>query len=106
MYIDFQENRVNRSVITVHTNLFAENRKLHKFAPTNSNFEKINYFRHVSSYTTCTLIFSKIGLVDQSKLCSQNYLQKIANCIILLLEFRKITPFGHALPPNGHACRF
>ena len=25
---------------TVHTNLFAKNRKLHKFATTNSNFEK------------------------------------------------------------------
>ena len=35
---------VNRSVITVHTNLFAKKtRKLHKFATTNSNFEKINF---------------------------------------------------------------
>ena len=22
------------------------------------------------------------------------------------LEFRKITPFGHALPPNGHSADF
>ena len=29
---------------TVHTNLFANNRKLHKFATTNSNFEKKNLF--------------------------------------------------------------
>ena len=34
-YINFQQNRVNRSVITVHTNVFAKNRKLHKFATTN-----------------------------------------------------------------------
>ena len=30
------------------TNLFANNRKLHNFATTNSNFEKIDYFSHVS----------------------------------------------------------
>ena len=40
MYIKFQQNRVSRSVKTVHTNLFANDRKLHKFATTNSNFEK------------------------------------------------------------------
>ena len=40
MYINFQQNRVCRSVKTVHTNLFAQYRKLHKFATTNSNFEK------------------------------------------------------------------
>ena len=41
MHINFQQNRVNRSVITVHTSLFArKNRKLHKFATTHSNFKK------------------------------------------------------------------
>ena len=39
MYINFQQNRVSRLVKTVHTNLFANNRKLHKFATCNSNFE-------------------------------------------------------------------
>ena len=34
-----------------HTNLFAKCRRLHKFATTNSNFEKIDYFRHASSYS-------------------------------------------------------
>ena len=34
MYIDFQQNRVCRSVKTVHTNLFAQYRKLHKFTTT------------------------------------------------------------------------
>ena len=33
----------------IHTNIFAKNRKLHKFATTNSNFAKINYFRYESS---------------------------------------------------------
>ena len=40
MYIEFQQNRICRSIKTVHTNLFAQYRKLHKFATTNSNFEK------------------------------------------------------------------
>ena len=35
--------------------------------------------------TTCISIFSKIGLVDQSKPCTQIYLQKIASCINLQL---------------------
>ena len=39
-YINFQQKRVSRSVQTVHTNLFAKNCKLHKFATCNSNFKK------------------------------------------------------------------
>ena len=35
MYIDFPQNLVSRSIKTVHTNLFAKNRKLHKFATCN-----------------------------------------------------------------------
>ena len=49
MYINFQQNWVSRSVKTVHTNLFAKKCELHKFATTNSNFEKIESFRHASS---------------------------------------------------------
>ena len=42
MYINFQQNGVSidRSVKTVHTNLFANNGKLHKFATNNSNLKK------------------------------------------------------------------
>ena len=42
MYINFQQTRVSRSVQTVHTNLFAKTRNLHKFATTNSNIEEKN----------------------------------------------------------------
>ena len=49
MYINFQQTRVSRSVKTVHTNLFAKNKKLHKVATTDRNCEKINSFRHASS---------------------------------------------------------
>ena len=38
--------------------------------------------------STCISIFSKFGLVDQSKLCTQIYLQKFANCIKLQLAIR------------------
>ena len=43
MYIIILHKQVCRSVktITVDTNLFAKYRKLHKFAATNSNFNKI-----------------------------------------------------------------
>ena len=39
MHINFQQNRVSRSVKTVHTNLFAKNCKLHQLATCNENFE-------------------------------------------------------------------
>ena len=44
MYINFQQNRVSRSVKTVHTNLFAKNCKLHKFATYNYNFKKSRFW--------------------------------------------------------------
>ena len=40
MYINIQRNQVVRSIKTVHTNLFAKQHKLHKFATCNSKFEK------------------------------------------------------------------
>ena len=40
MYNNFQQNRVSRSVKTVHTNLFAKIFNLHKFATCNWNFKK------------------------------------------------------------------
>ena len=49
MYINFQQNRVNRSVKTVLTNLFAKIRKFHEFATPNGNIYKIDSFRHASS---------------------------------------------------------
>ena len=48
MYLNFQQNRVTRSVITVHTTLFEK--KKHKFATTYRNLENIDYFRHASSF--------------------------------------------------------
>ena len=58
LYINLQQNRVNRSVITVHTNLLGKNRKLHKIATTNGNFLKIDYFRHAPSQNVLVYQFT------------------------------------------------
>ena len=76
MYINSQQNRVSRSVKSVHTNLLAKNQKLHKFATTNSNLEK-NYFRQASSDNVHMCFnFHPNRVSNQSKLCTQIYLQK------------------------------
>ena len=68
MYIDFQQNRVCRSVKTVHTNLFAQFRKLHKFATTNSNLKKnILDVHHHKTYVYIN--FQKIRLKHKSWPC-------------------------------------
>ena len=87
MYINLQQTRVSRSVQTVHTNIFANNRNLHKFATTNSNFEKKILFRHASSYNVHVYQFlAKSGwYVGHSKTVHTIYLQKIASCINLQL---------------------
>ena len=72
MYINFQQNWANRSAITVHTNVFAKkivsciNLQLSIF---------LLLFDSFSVKHTCISIFSKLGLVDQSKPCTQIYLQ-------------------------------
>ena len=58
MYINFQQNQVSRSLKTVHTNIFANNRKLHKIATTNSNIAINYYFRNASSYNVRVYQFS------------------------------------------------
>ena len=97
MYINFQQNRANKSVIAVHTNVFVKkiasciNRQLPIAIFQNRLFQTCIIVKR-----TCISIFSKIGLVNhQSKLCTQIYLQKFANSINLQLAIRisKITPF-------------
>ena len=59
MYIKFSKiGLVRRSVKNRAHNLFAKNRKLHKFATTNSNFEKKYFFRHASSLNVHIYQFS------------------------------------------------
>ena len=66
-----------------------KNRKLHEFATTNIFFLKNRHFQTcIIVKRTCISIFSKIGLVDQSKTCTQIYLQKYLNCNNLQLAIR------------------
>ena len=84
MYINFQQTRISRSV----TNR-AQVRKLHKFATTDSKFTNHQLFQIcINVQRTCISIFSIIGLVEQSKLCTQMYLQKIVSCINLQLAIK------------------
>ena len=56
MYINFQQNRVSRSVKTVHTNLFAKNCKLQfefreiaPFRPESPNYPYLSRFSNQSA---------------------------------------------------------
>ena len=110
MYVNFQKNRVNRSVITVHTNLFAKYLKLSKFATTNSNSFKLTQsdMHHRETYMYINFQQNWVS-IDQSNPYTQIYLHKIANCIYLKLAIR-ITK-NHAFQtcttslPNGHSGR-
>ena len=63
MYINFQQARVSRSVQTVHTNIFANNRNLHKFAITSDNFEKNDYLdmHHRITYMFINFVQNRAG---------------------------------------------
>ena len=63
MDINFQQNRVCRSVKTVRTNLFAQYGKLHKFATTNSNFEKKSIILDMHHHKTYMYINFQQNLV-------------------------------------------
>ena len=70
--------------------------KLHN-STTNNNFEKKKLFQTcIIVQRTCIAIFSRIGLVDQSKPCTQIYLQKIAYCTNMQLAIQI---------SKNHACR-
>ena len=106
-YINFQQYRVNRSVITLHTNVFAKNRKLHKLSTTNSNFKKLTLSDMRHRETHMYINFRQNRVSRSVKMVRTNLIAKNANCINLQLAIRilKNTPFGHALRPNGHSGR-
>ena len=102
MSINFQQTRVNRSVQTVHTNIFAKNRDLHKFATTYSNFEKNDYLDMHHRITYMYKFLAKSGWyvgLNQSKTVHTNLFAKFASCVNLQLPiiiFKKIDSFKHA----------
>ena len=80
-----------------------KNRKLHKFATTNTIFLKsaLSDMHHRKTYMYINFQQNRVSKLV--KTVHTNLFAKICN---LQLEFRKITPFGHALPPHGHSGRF
>ena len=58
MYINFQQNRANRSVKPCTQMYLQKNRKLHEFTTANNFFSKINSFRHASSLNVQVYHFS------------------------------------------------
>ena len=78
MQVKYQLNRDKRFVKTVNTK-----NKLNCM-----NLQLLIAIFKDRPFQTCISIFSEIGLVDQSKLCTQIYLQKFANCINLQLAIR------------------
>ena len=67
--------------------MFSKNRKLNKFATTNSIYEKINYFRHASSHSVHVCQFSaKSGLYRSVKTVhTKLFVKKIVSCINMQL---------------------
>ena len=85
MQVKYQLNRDKMFVKTVNTKnkLNCINLQLPIAIFKNRPFPACIIVKH-----TCISIFSKIGLVDQPKLCTQIYLQKFAICINLQLAIR------------------
>ena len=81
MYINFQQNWVSRSVKTVHTNLFANVCKLHKFATCNYNFEQ-------DAREAMRVVFS----VLTKRICMHktNFLRKYSNIVLKVILICKL----------------
>ena len=62
MYINFQQNGASRSVKTVHTNLFANNHKLHRFATCNS--KNRSFQTRIIQFPILELILRSIASAD------------------------------------------
>ena len=75
MYINFQQIWVRGSVKTMLTNIFANNR-INLQLPIAILKKKRLIQTYLIVKRTCISIFSKLGLVDQSKPCTPIYLQK------------------------------
>ena len=85
MHVKYQLNRNNKFVKTVNTK--------NKLNCTNLQpaiqISKNRFFQTcIIVKRTCISIFSKLGLVDQSKPCTQIYLQNFLICINLQLAIR------------------
>ena len=86
MYINFYQNRVSIDQSKPCTQNYLQKIISCIIMQLTIRISKPNFFQTcIIGYRTCISIFSKIGLVDRSKPCTQIYLQKIANCLNLQL---------------------
>ena len=88
MYINFQQNGANRSVNRAHKCIRQKIASCINLQLPIAIFKNRPFQTCIIVKRTCISIFNKIGLVDQSKLCTQIYLQKFANYINLQLAIR------------------
>ena len=111
MYINFQQYQINRSLTTVHTNVVAKitsciNLQLpiivNFYKSTLSDMYHRKTYMHINFQVVVVVV---VVVVDQSKPCTQIYLQFFFFNLQLAIRISKITPFGGALPPNGHSGR-
>ena len=96
MYINFHQNRVSIDQSKLCTqNYLQKNRKLHKYATYNSNFETklLSDMHHRITYLYINFQQNRV-----SRSVKTVHTSLFANICNLQLEFRKITPFGHAHP--------
>ena len=111
MYINFQQNLVVDQSKQCTQIYLQKNRKLHKFATTNRNFEKINYVRHALLCNVHNIsIFSQIRLVDRSvKTVHTNLFAKkgkLHKFVTSSSNFEKIDYFRRASSQNVHVYQF
>ena len=110
MYINFQQNRAYRSVITVHTNVFAK--KIASCVNLQLPIESFKKSTLSDMHHRKTYLYNNFqqNRVSRSvKTVHTNLIAKILICINLQLAiriFKKIKPFGHALPPHRYSVRF
>ena len=66
VHVNFKQNLTSRSVKTLRTNLFAKNRKQHKFATTYNKFEKKSMILDMHHRKTCMYIYFQTNQVSKS----------------------------------------
>ena len=113
MYINFHQNRVSidQSKPCIQSYL-KKNRKLHKYATYNSNFEikLLSDMHHRITYLYINFqqnrVSRSVKTVHTNLFAKNCKLMQLATCNLQLATCNKIKPFGHALPPHGHSGRF
>ena len=104
-YINFRQNGVNRLLKSCPQIYLQDTASCISLQLPIAILKKIDYFRNPSSYNVhVNIFFTKIGLVDQSKQCTQTYLKKNYTLHDMQLNLRKIIYFTHASSYKRRTC--